>query len=294
MAKATKTKTKKQTDKIDVPAVRTKPQSAEDMLANLTGATPVKKKKAGKERPNLPLTPEAQDVFERFIPAKRIFDMFSSHLDIVKTELNETLMGLWINTMFSQKAKPANPSLAVDKNGKPDMSGLFLVTAKFKVNATTPEEAQEMLEATGMSPEDADNLITNEIDFAPMSGIRSFYDLVKGHRGDGGWIEATEQEKEIAQKLMLFVMGQEVEPLTDAERDIVLINQPNIQVKSGFLDRVASYCKTEEELHGVFTVVKPVAYAKGGKFGISDTTAECQQRLAEMAAEILAEQLNAV
>ena len=292
MAKTTKTKTKTKT-KIDVPAIRNAGQmSAADMLSSLSGAAPVKKKAAAKDRPTLELTPEAQDVYAKFIPDKQIFDMFESHLKILKADLKELVFGLWADRMFAQKAKPVNPSLALDRDGKPDISGIFIIQAKFKVSATTAQEAQEMLEAVGLTPDEAETLIASEIDFAPMSALRSFNELVKGHRVEGGWADATEKEKAIAQKIMLFVMGQDVEPLTDDERNLVLINQPNIQVKAGFLDRVAQYVDTAEKLQGVFTVVEPVAYAKGGKFGISDTTDVVRKRLAERAAEILAEQMQ--
>lgn len=289
--KTTKTTKKTTTKKIDVPAVRI-PQSAADMLSLVSGATPIKKKSDTKERPILNLTPEAEELYASFIPAKQIFDIFESHLNIIKADLKSSVFGLWVDQMFAQKSKPVNPTLALNKNGKPDMSGVFIIQAKFKVNATTAGEAFAALVEVGLSEKDAEALVTEEIDFTPHSALRSFNELVKGHRVEDGWIDATEQEQAIAQKLMMFVMGNETEPITEAERALVLVNQPNIQVKHGFLDRVANYCKTVEQLHGVFTVIEPVAYAKGGKFGISDTTPEIHTRLCNAAAEILGENLN--
>jgi hypothetical protein len=295
-AKTKPTKTKRPTKKIDVPAVRptkNEPKSAIDLLSMVSGAAPVKKKKAATDRPTLELTPEAEGLYAQFIPSKQIFDIFDSHLKILKADLKSEVFRLWADKMFAQKAKPVNPKLALNNGeGKPDMSGVFIIQAKFKVHATTAEEAQEMLVAVGLSEEDAENLVTAEIDFTPMSALRSFNELVKGHKVEGGWADATEQEQSIAQKLMTFVMGQKTEPITEEERAVVLVNQPSIQVKHGFLDRVANYCKTAEQLHGVFTVITPVAYAKGGKFGISDTTDEIRTRLVTMAAEILGESLN--
>jgi hypothetical protein len=293
MATKTAKTTKRPTKKIDVPAVRTKPKSASDLLSMVSGAAPVKKKKAATDRPTLELTPEAKELYSQFVPSKQIFDIFESHLKIIKSDLKSEVFRLWAEQMFSQKAKPVNPKLALNnEDGNPDMSGVFIIQAKFKVSATTAEEAQEMLVAVGLSEEDAEKLVTAEIDFTPMSALRSFNELVKGHKVDGGFVEATAQEEAIAQKLMLFVMGQKTEPITEEERAVVLLNQPNIQVKHGFLDRVANYCKTAEQLHGVFTVVSPVAYARAGKFGISDTSDEIRTRLVTAAAEILGESLN--
>ena len=286
--------TKKAVKKVAVPAVRTaKPKgNAADMLSMLSGSTPVKKKSDAKARPTMELPAEVQELYAKFVPRKQLFDVFKSDLDITKDELKGEVFKLWVDKMFAQKAKPVNPNLAQNKDGKPDLSGVYIIQGKFKVHVESAVEAIETLVAVGMSEENAEKLIDAEIDFAPMSMLRSFNELVKGHKVEGGWADATAAEEAVAQKLMMVVMGQEIEPITDEERALVLVNKPNIQVKNGFLDRVVNYCESAEQLLGVFSVIEPVHYPRGGKFGISDTNEEKRDRLVAVASDVLTEALS--
>jgi hypothetical protein len=288
---------------IAIPAVRTtgktaapaKPMSAADMLNQLAGAKPVEKKStaASKGRPALVLTPDAESTFKKFIPAKVLYDQFESNLTAVKDELKTQLFVLYAHTMWIQKSQPANPKLLVlNDKGKSDMESLYVIQAKFKVQADSAEVATQLLVGVGLSQDNAEKLVEHELDFTPFTGLRSFNELVKGHREGEGWVEATPAEQAVAQKLMSLVMGQQVAPITPEERQIILRNEPQVVVRDGFLERVTTYCESEEQVLGVFQVVQPVNYPKGAKFAVSDDAETRNKRLVAECANILNQQLN--
>jgi hypothetical protein len=269
------------------PAAKANPA---DLLKALAGKKAVTKSSpASKGRPEVNLTPEAEKTMRAFAPAKTLFDHFEAHLDNLKAEVKELVFPLYVKSMWVQKSQPANPAIKVarESDGKPDIETTYIVQEKYKVNADSPEAAKTLLKDLGVPAADAIRLVDNEIDFDPMSTLRPFNELVKGHKEGEGWVEATEAEKSVATKLLEFVMA-----LPDAERDLILRNEPNVVVKSGFLERVAGYAQTEAQLAAIFQIVAPVAYARGGKFAISDSLDEKNTRLLQEAAKILGTELG--
>ena len=288
-------KTKKQTAaKTQIPAAdRTEGTglSAADMLSSLAGKASKSKKKSGAARPELSLSAEAQEAFREFAPAKELADHFKGYFEQTKGEFNELAWKEFIAFMWSAKTQPKNPSISVkgsaDGGGdpnKPDCTGQFVVVAKFKVQAEAAEEAVQILVDQGLAQDDAERLVDEELNFTPMLSVRNFNHLVDGRRGDGGWIEATEDEKAVAKKLMGILQSDE---FSDEERELLITNQPNIEIKDGFLQRACSYAHSEEQLGAVLDVIKPQVQNRQVKFAVSDSIDGGNTRKIEEAAKIL-------
>ncbi len=291
------TKTKKVVETVTQPVAipPAKKVSPADMLKMLGGSKPaVKTAPASKNRPEVKLTHEAEKTMRGFAPAKELFDHFESHLDNLKSEVKELVFPLYVDTMWSQKSQPANPAIKVSResDGKPDIESVYIVQEKYKVNADSADAATKLLIDLGVPPTDAVRLVENELDFSPFVGIR-LEEMVRGHKVADGWIEATEAEQALATKIMQWYNGDgTVKPPTPEEQQLGLEVKPNCRVKSGFLERVAGYAQTKEQLSAIFKVIAPVAFAKGGKFGISDSLDEKNTRLLQEAAKILGTSLG--
>jgi hypothetical protein len=116
--------------------------------------------------------------------------------------------------------------------------------------------------------------------------------LLNGHyiSGKGGkqFVEATTEEKTAAQKILAFATAAatggkvEVEPLTNAERKVAISKSKKYVVKSGFLDRAASYCKSAAELRALLSVVSPQQAVSSLKFGKSDSKKGRNARLVDV------------
>ena len=77
------------------------------------------------------------------------------------------------------------------------------------------------------------------------------------------------------------------EPLTEKE-NILLIDMSNkVQVKAGFLERVAQYCKTKEQLVLVLTIFKPTMYASHVQFGLEQNDNKKNERQNKIAQRII-------
>lgn len=276
------------------PAPAAKKASPADLLKLMAGSKPATPKPASKSRPEVKLTPEATVTMRNFAPAKELFDHFESHLDNLKAEVKELVFPLYVDTMWSQKSQPANPAIKVSResDGKPDIESVYIVQEKYKVNADSEDTAIKLLVDLGVPPTDAARLVSNELDFSPYVGIR-LEEMVRGHKAGDGWIDASDAEQALATKIMQWYNGDKtVEPPTQAERELGLEIKPNCRVKSGFLERVAGYAQTKDQLSAIFKVITPVAFAKGGKFGISDSLDEKNTRLLQEAAKILGTSLG--
>ncbi|RDJ35074.1 MAG: hypothetical protein DWQ19_09570 [Crenarchaeota archaeon] len=296
-------KTKNKTEnRISIPAAIRDEQptkkSASDLLSGLTAKAkkPEKKTESKKQHPELALETHTQDLFSRFAQTKQVFDVVEGELKAVKGELNDELFGSWVAGLFAQKAWPSSPAIKVrDANGKLDAEGLYVVQEKFKLQIPDEDNpANSIIEGLiapsidgdsttePLSQEDAE-LVVSEIDFSPQLTLRPFGELVSGHYVDRQFVEATDAEKAVGQKLLEFVTNN----LTEEEKELVLISKANTTVKKGVLDRVAQYVKSTKQLFRVFQYLVPVNYPKGAKFGVSDTPVTRTKRLVAYTEELL-------
>jgi hypothetical protein len=190
--------------------------------------------------------------------------------------------------MWVGKSQPTNPALkARNEAGQVDCEGIFIVQEKIKIQVPDPSNPTEsviaLLVKQGVSEAAARKLVESEIDFTPQIGLRSFNELATGHYEDRNFIEATDEEKSVAEKILQFVTNE----LTEEEQAIVLRNDPKTVVRNGFLGRAVTYVGSEDELRSVFRVLVPVNYPKGAKFAVSDTPVGKTNRLIGKASEVL-------
>jgi hypothetical protein len=282
-------------DKINIPlAVRDepakkKPASASDMLAALSGkAKPVAKKDTKKERPVMELSPEGQDLYRRFAPAKQLLDVVTAEVEAVKGQLNLEMNESWTATLWNNKSLPSNPEIRIfDENNRLDCQGMYVVQERFKLqipdNADPTGSIVNLLVELGVDQTKAESLIDNEVDFTPQTSLRPFNELVNGHYEDRQFIESSATEKAVGQKLLEFVMNE----LDADEQALVLQNTPKSVVKKGFLQRVTGYANNKDQLASILKVFVPVVQNKGAKFAVSDSPVDKTQRLVDYAAQLL-------
>lgn len=270
---------------VSTPVVKT---TAASMLGALAGKATKKAAAAKPERPEVELSEYAESLFAEFAPAAELANVFKECADNIKSQLTEEVFQEYVSTMWSSKSQPTNPALkARNEAGDVDCEGIFIVQEKISVQCPDPNDPVDstvaLLVKVGVRQVAACNIIENEVDFSPKIGLRPFTELVSGHYEDRQFIEATAKEKSVAEKILEFVTNN----LTDEEKEIVLRNETSTVVKKGFLERVATYVASEEELKAVFQVLKPVNYPKGAKFAVKDTPVGKTNRLISKASEIL-------
>lgn len=292
MAKAN-TKTKKTTAKVNIPSADRKGKEGLDvasMLGQLAKASTEKKKGSSKARPELTLSKEAQAAFREFAPAKELSDYFKAHFSQTRNEFLDIAWNEFIEFMWSQKTQPKNPSLNVngsENDGDPnksDCSGQFVVVSKLSVDAESAEDAVEILVDQNVSPQDAERLVDEELDFTPMTGIRPLNHLLIGRKESGAWIDATEAEQTAAAKLQSVLMS---DTFTDEERTLLVTSHSNVTVKSGFLNRACTYAHNSNQLAAILSVIKPQLQLRSVKFAVSDSLDEANTRKIQEAAKIL-------
>lgn len=261
-----------------------------DELADLVPKkTPVAKGKASKWE--LPLDADASKAFERWSEGKAVLEPVQKRVDAAKEEVNEACLKEMTRRLFDQKSKPSNPEIKTRKaSGEVDHQAVFLMTDKFKYRFPEVPEGvpvksffADIFVGLGMSRERAVELIENEINFTPITGIRNLNELLQGHYGEGReFIPATEDEQNVARKLVDFV-----KTLTPDERALILERDNGISVKQGFYDRVATYCETAGELEAVFKLIQPIVYPSYPKFALSDSPVAQTERKIAAARSIL-------
>lgn len=275
----------------------------DSLAAMLPTNAPTQKGKAPKWE--MILTPEAQTSFNRWIEAKTVSEPVETRLKNSKEELNEFCIRDMARRLFETKARPSNPELKTrkkDGSGTVDNQAIFQFTDKFKYRfPAVPEGVSarghfiQLFVNLGLHEADATRFVDNEIVFTPIMGTRDFNELLQGTFGEGReWIPATAEEQAAGRKLVAFFQATanpgekvEVEPLTPAEKALCLRRDSGITVKSGFYDRVATYCQSLDQLMAIFTVIQPIAYPNYAKFAMADTPVERNKRLIEAAADIL-------
>jgi hypothetical protein len=262
--------------------------SALDALNELSAAVKPKKK-ATSERPVVECPTSVHSSFARFTAAKSIFDVAESRVQVEKDIVCNVMLEAYMATMFNTGAQPLNPTISLEKGGRVDSTGIFQVKQQYKFNleegagkvkdrmiAALKEAGYnrvEKLEVDGKIVLKcmAAALVEAEIDTTPRTGLRPFNELSIGHYVDKQFVPATDEEKLIAEKLIGFVMGRKVEPLTEREREIVVVKEDRIKVKDGFLARVRLYCISLEEVKAIFRIIVPTNYLSHVQWAIQDT-----------------------
>jgi hypothetical protein len=276
---------------------------ASDILNDL-GALAAAPKVKSSGKPNkweLPLTPQAKAEALRWINAKTILDPIEKRAENAKGELNEYCLGILADKIWETGNKPSNPMVVIlkDDGVTVDHEFTWLASDKFKVRfpdcpegTDNREHLVKVIEDIGFHPEDAANLVDNELDFAAVVGFRSLTELLEGRYGEGReWLDSTEAEKAAGRKLAALIRwtgeGDTPEPLSVGEKGIVLDRSQNVQVKAGFWSRMKTYCRSEQQVRDLFKVIQPVVYPAHLKFAKNDSVTDVANRKIAAAAEIL-------
>lgn len=290
---------------------KAKTVSASEVLNRLGSSAPssplaalskVASKVVTDSKPNkweLPLTSEARIEAERWISSRVVLDPVQARCDNAKAALNQYALSVMADMIYSTKNKPTNPVVTLKKSdGTVDHQFLWLMTDKFKLELpTVPTDADARktyiaaFVCAGIHPHDATALVDNELDLSPQIDIRSPKELTTGRYGEGRqWIEASEAEKVVGQKLIALVLwnGKGTPPcLTEQEQSMIVVQRDSVKVKAGFYARVATYCRSPEQVMAIFSLIQPVVYPAHHKFALSDTVTEQAERRIQAAAEII-------
>ncbi len=277
-------KTKTATKPSIPAAIRSTAPSDDDLLNDFGGGTaPAPKTKKTAVRTELKLSSDGEEILRKFIPAKRLAESFNSHFENLRSLLRIESWKSFLSSYWSAKSQPGNPAIVSKVDGKPDMSTMLIVSAKFKVQAENAGEAESLLVQLGLDSVKAKSLVAEELDFSPIIGLRNFNELLKGHKDGKNWIDATDEEKNVARKIMTVLRAE----LTPEELALARTTIGSTKVKEGFLARVCQYCNTEEQLAAVFQVIQPQQSFKGAEFGINDAEDVRRERLLDFANDVL-------
>jgi len=273
---------------------------AADILGQIAAMVPKQTPKSTKPgKWELPLTPEAAEAAERWISAKTLHGPVQARMDQAKEDFSAYAIRTMAENLFRNKTKPSNPLVVLKRDGKVDHQFQFSMTDKFKYRfPEVPQDADprqhfiELFKNIGLHSTEAVKLVDNELDFNPITSIKTLTELIEGHYGAGReWVEASEQSKSAGQKLANLIMWQEgqpaPEPLTIEEKALVVNRESGMVVKAGFYSRVATYCTTVDQLMGIFSIIQPIAYPAYPKFAVNASQMEKMNRMVDAAADIL-------
>lgn len=253
--------------------------NALDELEKLNASLDTTEKQTTDVRPEMSVPPAVLKSFVRLVPALRILKIAEARKGIEEGIISDEMMGVYADILWNQGTRPTNPRLIVKlADGRPDMSGLFQVQEKWKLeyekgDAPASVRLAAALVRAGFDQSTADKIVKSEINTQPATVLRkALNDLVTG----------TALEKSGALKIIRLCGGSASEPLTPEEKAACLMKIEVVEVKDGILQRVKSYCSGPAQLKALFKVIKPVHFVSHAKYGESDTE---EQRTLRLAAE---------
>lgn len=250
-------------------------------LNDLVASKPTKTE--SKERPTMPVPPAVLKAFIRLVPALRIIKIAEARKGIEESIISDEMIGIYADILWNQGCRPVNPRLIVPtKEGRPDLSGLFQVQEKWKLNYEKGESPvtvrlEQALVKAGFDQSMAEKIVKEEINCQPLTVFKPLNDLKTG----------TPTEQAAADKLIALAMGKATFPLTAEERAVAITKIEVVEVKDGILERIKAYCKDAGQLKRLFKVITPVHFVSHAKFGESDTEEQRTQRLAAESQQLI-------
>jgi hypothetical protein len=276
--------------------------AASNILGQLAALVPVDTKPKSKQNKwEMNLTPEARSDAERFVNGKAVLEPVEKRVENSKNDFIEYALDVMAEKLMTNKSKASNPLVVLYKEDGKTVDHQFQVNMTDRFKYRFPEvpdgvEARdhfvEVFQTIGLTSKNAQDLVDNELDFNPITGFYTLTELLEGSYAEGReWIESSEEKKEAGRKFAALLLwdgtGKSPKPLTIEEKSLVIKRSPGMTVKSGFYDRVATYCRNKDELLGVFKVIQPVIYPAYVKFAVNDTETDKTRRKIEAAADIL-------
>src|SRR5262245_8961483 len=105
-----------------------------DELEKLNASLDTTEKKTDEKRPEMSVPPAVLRAFVRLVPALRILKIAEARKEIEEGLISDEMMGVYSDILWNQGTRPTNPRLVVKlPDGRPDMSGLFQVQEKWKL-----------------------------------------------------------------------------------------------------------------------------------------------------------------
>lgn len=263
-----------------------------DLLNKLNKSVGNQKKEKAPDRPTIYVPHSILESFERYAGAQAVLEVVEARKEVEQDNLNHELLKIWTQSLYNNGTRPANPRLQTERDNAPDITGLFQVQARFKMNIKPgndeiDQRLTESLVDAGITKRVAKEIVSQEVDTNPQTMLRPFNELVNGHYEGKQFVEATEKEQAIAAKLLNFVMND----LTEDERNTVVRKVENTKVKDGFLERLPGYVDSVSDVRNVLNVIQPVHFVSHIKFGVNDTPEEKVERLTHEAGRIIGQSL---
>lgn len=223
------------------------------------------------DRPCVPVPAALLPSFERFAYAKKIYEKAEARMSVEEGILKSTLIESFADSLARMRCKPTNPRLIVYKDGKPDIEGLFQVQAKFYPQADpecqggAKDKLVSALVKAGLTADQAESLVTNEVACEDKTSVRPFTELMNG----------APIEQELAGRLMKLMLDN----FSEDERKLMLTGVQRYEIKDGFFERLAMYVPTKEGIMACIKVLKPVHFLSHLKVGVADSPLGVLNRL---------------
>jgi hypothetical protein len=225
--------------------------------------------------------------FTSWVAASVAEKVMASRKEALFATLETQLLDDLAEYLYRHGVPQTNVTLEVGgARGLVDLLAAYTITPTFEFGAKSSTELLDILKMT-LGDDEGQRFFDTEIEATQVVTLRPITELVFGRHEGKHFIPATPQEEAVAAKLIAFVQRGDATPLTEAERELLLIRQDQMKVKPGLLGRVAGYCKSADQLKALFRLMIPVSFLSRPKFGVSDTLQERHSRLMRAALDIL-------
>lgn len=265
------------------------------------------------DRPVVDIDEETQQKFITFAATKELCDIFEEDKKSQTDSIYSAIMNRYKHSLWKSKSQPKNPAIKVlNKEGKTEAEGLFIVTvgSKIKINMPSVDEDESPEEVMtrslielGVTPANAESLVSNEVSFVPQWSL-NFTDMLYGVYSEGKLQPANDLQISASEVLFQVINGTDedgnqlsakarVDMLKNISEDGWGAIKNNVdthtkyfpQLVDGakFLDRVCNYANTFEELCAIMTMFVPVHFCRSVKFAVSDSRENKTKRLIDEA-----------
>lgn len=276
------------------------PMSAQERLAAMSKKKPVTNQKDKSEKVKLELPDTLKPAFIRFAGQNLAYKTIEEIQEAEKAPLLDFAFNNFIDKLWAAKSRPATMEVEVkDDQGRLDSCANYIVQARFKITLPDPKDEEThdeaaikaiaaALHATGVEKEDAEatatRFVNNELDLSKKAKI----DLDKWSRGreegkgtNKTWVEASPEERDMANRVLQRLMGDNDVVVTQEEIEKVVEFEYKPAVKPGFFERVATYAKCKDQLKVLFTFIKPTNFFSGVEFAKNSNPQEKIERQVE-------------
>ncbi len=270
------------------------------------------------DRPVINISNSTQEKFVDFACTKNIFDLVEAKKKVQQKEVSEEIFEKFVDSLWVSKCQPQNPNIKAKSDKGLDATGQFIVSAGSKIKINMPEVKDEEepehalirgLINAGVSAHNAENLVENEIDFAPNFSL-NFTDLMRGEIKEGKINNSSSAQSSAAEILFCAIHGEDLDgnPI-DAKSRIKLLEEissdgwealkkniedrttyaPVLVDSKDFLDRICNYADSRDELSGLLTVFCPVYYCQRVCFAPSKDEKTRKSKMTDCAKQIILE-----